>query len=98
MTSSLISALLLRPNCDLPVPIRGRRDGLNEGLSRSVSESRGETGNAIDGDIGIEPALQRVLRVYSSDLLVVIRASLEVMSLWYSRGKMSDQLSKYTMG
>lgn len=59
MTSSLISALLLRMKGDLPVPIRGRRVELNDGLSRSVSESRGETGNAIDGDIGVESALKR---------------------------------------
>lgn len=57
MTSSLISALLLPENPDLPVPIRGRRVELNDELSRSVCESRGETGNAIDGDMSIESAL-----------------------------------------
>lgn len=50
-------ALLLRVRPDLPEPSRGRRVELKDGLSRSVSESRGETGSAIDGDMNIENAL-----------------------------------------
>lgn len=59
MTSSLISEPLPRAKPDLPVPIRDRRVELSDELSRSVSESRGETGNAIDGDMSTGSTLGR---------------------------------------